>query len=318
MENKSIIKELSETYGYVEYMIERYFKLFGKKQTIELLKANEAKFYPSIRFNTLKIDPLKLKKRLENKGFRLKQIPWIDYGFWVTKGKFPLGATTEYLLGYYYIQRSVSMIPALVLNPTKNDLVIDMCAAPGGKTTHLAQIMGNQGVILAFDINRRRMKSLRSNLARCGIKNTIGFVKDALELKNLGIRADKILLDAPCTGEGLICFDPSRKKSRDLKDVLFCADRQIKLLRVAIDCLKKDGIIVYSTCSIAPEENEFVINSILKEKKISILNINLEYGREGLIEAFNKKLDPDLIKSKRFYPHIHRTEGFFICKLRKE
>ncbi len=317
MDDELIIKELSKKFGYLEYMVERYFKLFGKEQTIKLLEANEAKFYPSIRLNTLKMDPLKLKRRLEKKGFQLKHIPWTNYGYWITKSKYPLGATPEYLLGYYYVQQAVSMIPAQVLEPTPKDIVIDMCSAPGGKTTHLAQLMKNKGVILAFDINPKRMKSLRYNLERCGVKNTIGFNLNALEIEKIGIKADKILLDAPCTGEGLICFDPSRKKSRKLEDIVFCSNRQKNLLQVAIECVKRDGIIVYSTCSIAPEENEFVINSLLMEKKVEILDLNISFGKEGLTSAFGLKLDPNLIKSKRFYPHFHRTEGFFICKMRK-
>ncbi|MFX0138019.1 MAG: NOL1/NOP2/sun family putative RNA methylase [Candidatus Hodarchaeota archaeon] len=317
MDDELIIKELSKKYGYLEYMVDRYFKLFGKEQTIKLLEANEAHFFPSIRLNNLKIDPLKLKRRLEKKGFQLKNIPWTDYGFWITKSKYPLGATPEYLLGYYYIQQAVSMIPAQVLDPSPEDIIMDMCAAPGGKTTHIAQLMKNEGVILAFDINPKRMKSLRSNLERCGVKNTIGFNMDALEIEQIGIKADKILLDAPCTGEGLICFDPTRKKSRNLEDISFCSDRQKNLLRVAIKCVKKGGIIIYSTCSIAPEENEFVINSVLKDNKVEILDLNIKFGKEGLIDAFGSKLDPNLIKCKRFYPHFHRTEGYFICKMRK-
>jgi len=177
--------------------------------------------------------------------------------------------------------------------------------------------MKNKGVILAFDINLERMKSLKFNLGRCGVKNTIGINLNALELEKIRIKADKILLDAPCTGEGLICFDPSRKKSRKLEDILFCSTRQEKLLKIAFKCVKKGGIIVYSTCSIAPEENELVINSVLKENKVEILDLNISYGKEGLTNAFGLELDPNLVKCKRFYPHFHRTEGFFICKMRK-
>lgn len=317
MDDELIIKELSKRFGYLEYMVERYFKLFGKEQVIELLNANESNFFPSIRTNTLKIDPMELKNRLEIKGFKLKKIPWNDYGFWIEAGRYPIGASTEYLLGYYYVQKVASMIPAQELDPAPNEIIIDMCAAPGGKTTQLAQIMENKGIILAFDINRERIKSLRSNLSRCGVENTIAFLKDALELEQIGIQADKILLDAPCTGEGLICFDHTRKTSRKLEDILFCSNLQQKLLQVAINIVKRGGDIVYSTCTISPEENEFVIQSILRENKVSIMDLNINFGEPGLIEAFEKKLDPSLAKCKRFYPHLHGIEGFFICKMRK-
>ena len=168
-------KNLAEKYGYLETTIERFIQLFGKDVTIKMIDAYEIPPKQTIRVNTLKIKSKELELRLLNKGFKLTSIDWFDDGFIIENEPHPIGATTEYLAGYYFIQSKASWLPSIILNPSKNDLVIDMAAAPGGKTTHLAQLMENKGSLLCFDISRERMKSLRSNLSRCGIINSICF-----------------------------------------------------------------------------------------------------------------------------------------------
>jgi 16S rRNA C967 or C1407 C5-methylase (RsmB/RsmF family) len=150
-----------------------------------------------------------------------------------------------------------------------------------------------------------------------GVSNTVLYRMDASNFSNFGIKVDKILLDAPCTGEGLIPFDRKRKTSRKYEDILFCSNIQVKLLEEAIKCVKNDGIIVYSTCSIAPEENELVIDRFLKNENLKILDLGLDFGDPGLTEFFGNKVDQSLIKARRFYPHKTGTQGFFICKLKK-
>jgi len=209
------------------------------------------------------------------------------------------------------------MLPAIVLKPNKNDLILDMCASPGGKLIQIADMINNEGCIIGLDLNRERIKSLRSNISRCGIKNTLIYRMDAAEFPKSGIKVDKILLDAPCTGEGIIPFDESRKTSRMYDDILLCSQIQLKLIKAAIKCLKKGGTIVYSTCSIAPEENELVINTVLKENTVEIIDTGLSIGQPGLTEFFNKKVNNKLKKARRFYPHKTNTQGFFICKLKK-
>ena len=139
-------------------MVERYIDFLGLEEIIELLKANERPLTPSIRVNTLKIEVKTIKKRLENKGFALEPIKWVEYGFNISKFPFNLGALHEHIQGYYYIQSVATMLPALILNPHTNDVVIDMCAAPGGKATHLTQIMNNQGKLILLE--RKSGKSL--------------------------------------------------------------------------------------------------------------------------------------------------------------
>lgn len=317
MRDKNLAKELAKKYGYHTYMIERYLELFGEDETIKLLEGNEKALNPVIRCNTLKISVESLINRLLAKGFELKKVPWVDYAFQVVKSSFSLGSTTEYLMGYYYIHKGMgSLLPVHVLDPRPGEIVIDAAAAPGGKTSQMAQLMKNKGVILAIDINRERMKALRSNLSRLGVENVIAFRMDARDLPKFGIKVDKILLDAPCTGEGLIPIDKSRKKSRLIEDIKYCSTLQMSMLSALLRCLKKNGVIVYSTCSIAPEENELVIHHVLQQFPLSVEKIDLKDGSPGFTEFFGYKVREELREARRFYPYIHGTQGFFICKLK--
>lgn len=314
----NIIRELSEKYGYLPYMIERYHDFLGLDDTIKLLEANEQPLKPTIRVNTLKIPPEKLKIRLEKKGFELEPIEEISSGFKVNNNPSNLGSLHEFLQGYYYLQNKASMLPSIILDPKPHEVIIDMCAAPGSKSTHLAQIMNNEGKLILIEKSQKRISALKMNIRRMGVINTIILHNDAVNLTKIGIKADKILLDAPCTGEGLIRTDPSRKKSKSMKDIEKMALIQKKLLNVGLNSLQTGGKLLYSTCSIAPEENELVINNVLqKQSNISIKQITNHYGIEGLTEVYSKKLNKSLRLSQRIYPHLHETIGFFLCLLEK-
>ncbi|MFX0004964.1 MAG: RsmB/NOP family class I SAM-dependent RNA methyltransferase [Promethearchaeota archaeon] len=300
-------------------MIERYIQFLGLEQTLEYLKASELPLTPSIRTNTLKISASNLKKKLENKGFELEPIKWVPYAYNILKTPYNLGSTHEFLQGYYYLQNVASMLPAIILAPKSNNIVIDMCAAPGSKATHLAQLMNNEGTLILIDRNKKRIPALEINLRRLGIHNSIVLNFDAINLPELNIKADKILLDAPCTGEGLIRQDKNRKKSKKLIDIEKLSSIQKKLLNAGLKMLKPTGELLYSTCSIGPEENEFVINEVLEQKPdFSILKIGESYGLNGFTKVYEKSLREDLKHSQRLYPHIHDTIGFFLCLIRRE
>jgi len=299
-------------------MIERYFQFLGEDQTKQLLDANEKPLTPSFRANTLKIEIETLKNRLENKGFKLEPIDWMPYGFKVRSAPFNLGSTHEFLQGLYYLQSVAPMLPAFILDPNPSDIVIDMCAAPGGKATHLAQIMNNEGNLILIERNRNRIPALDYNLRRMGVSNSIVINDDAVNLSKMNLKADKILLDAPCTGEGLIRQDSSRKRSKTMKDINKLSTIQKKLLKTGLNALNPGGQLLYSTCSIAPEENELVIDDVLKDNSdFAIVNIPSNYGVEGIIEVYNKTLREDIKYSQRLYPHLHNTIGFFISLIEK-
>ena len=299
-------------------MVERYFQFLGEDQTIQLLEANEKPLTPSIRVNTLKIDKDTLKNRLERKGFKLESIDWIQYGFKIKNTPLNLGSTHEYLQGFYYLQSVAPMLPAFILDPNPSDIVIDMCAAPGGKATHLAQIMNNEGNLILIERNRNRIPALEFNLRRMGVSNSIVINEDAVNLSKMNLKADKILLDAPCTGEGLIRQDSSRKRSKTMKDIKKLSTIQKKLLKTGLNSLNPGGQLLYSTCSIAPEENELVLDAVLKDiSEFSIVKIPINYGIEGLTEINGKTLREDIKFSQRLYPHLHNTIGFFISLIEK-
>lgn len=316
--SETIVPELAKVYGYLPYMIERYVKILGIEGTKELLEANEKPLKKSIRVNTLKTQVETLLPHLKGKGIVFEKITQIPYGFKILKTKYNLGSTHEFLQGYYYLQNEASMLPALVLSPKSSDVIIDMCAAPGSKATQLAQEMKNKGTLLLIERNAKRIPKLEYNLRRMGVKNSLVINLDARYLKKLNVEADGILLDAPCTGEGLIRKDPRRKKNRKLSDLEKMAQIQKNLLNAGLECLKPGAKLVYSTCSIAPEENELVIHDVLNEKNdYSILKINLNCGSSGYNEVFGKRLRDDLVNAKRLYPHIDDTIGFFMCLIQR-
>lgn len=297
-----------------EFLRKRYTMLFGKDAG-KVIESELKPLKPAIRINTLRISQDVIRRRLIRKGFKLKKIPWLNYGFWIDYAPYSPGCATEYLLGYYYIQSPAAMLPPIVLNPTKNDVVLDMCAAPGGKATHLAQLMGNEGVIVAIDVNEERLKALKANVCRLGIKNIIALHMDARDVKELDLEFDKILLDAPCSGS--IKKDANRVFNYSDRDIKNCVKVQRNLIKSAYRVLKDNGILVYSTCTLAPEENEETVIYAVEKLGFSLEDIAIN----GLCNGFTKfgdKAYPDYVrKCKRLLPHIHETEPFFIAKLKK-
>ncbi|MFX1319752.1 MAG: NOL1/NOP2/sun family putative RNA methylase [Promethearchaeota archaeon] len=308
---------LAKKYGYKEFMVERYLALFGE-ETDQFLQGNDQEFPKTIRVNTLAVPILEEKQRLETKGFELAPIDGLAYAFQVLQSPLAVGATTEYLLGHYMLQSPASMWAVEVLRPRDDQQVVDMCAAPGGKTTLIAQLMENQGVLVATDINRNRIRSLRSNLSRMRVENSLVMRMDAAELPDVGVQADAVLLDAPCTGEGLIPLDPSRKQSRTADDYATLVQVQRKLIVAAAKLLRRGGVLVYSTCSFAPEENEEIIDFALQRCPLRVISTNLPFGDSGLTTFFGREVDASLRLARRFYPYKHGMEGFFICKMEKQ
>ncbi|MFW9922128.1 MAG: RsmB/NOP family class I SAM-dependent RNA methyltransferase [Candidatus Thorarchaeota archaeon] len=311
-------EELAEKYGYLPETIQRFISIFGLDETKKMLTAYEKPPATTIRVNTLKIKKEELIKRLTKKGFTMDNMEWYDNGLIINKQPFSIGSTTEYLSGYYFIQSKASWLPVLLLNPKPGDIIIDLAAAPGGKATHIAERMNNKGTLICIDISRERIKSLRSNLTRCGISNTICYRMDSQDIIKLGIKADGILLDAPCSGEGLMAIDHERRKARNLDDITRMKELQKNLFVAGLKALKKNGILVYSTCSTAPEENEEIIDWALSKYPIKIIEHNYKNFRTGLIKNSEKNYHSDLKKAIRLYPHTDDSEGFFACKIQLE
>ncbi len=312
-------KELAAKYGYLAYMIERYLVLWGEEETIQFLEACEKTPRTSIRVNTLKADEQSTVRRLEEKGVLLEPIEGVPSGYWADFGDRTPGSLLEYMLGLYYIQSMPSMVVTLMLDPQPDEIVMDMAAAPGGKTTHIAQLMENRGLVIAVEQDRLRIASLESNVYRCGVSCAMVFRGDARKISQMGIAPDRILLDAPCSGEGLLPVDPTRKTSKSMADIRFCATREDELLDAAVRVLKPGGVLVYSTCSIAPEEGEYIVDEVIRRHPdITVVPPDVSLGVEGYTAPYGVEMNPSLRHARRFLPHVHGTEGFFICKLQKE
>jgi len=270
----------------------------------------------AIRVNTLKSSVNEIKERLSY--LNLKQIPWCKEGFWVEGEKRDLGNLTEHKLGYIFVQESASMIPSIVLNPNKKDLVLDMCASPGAKTSHLAEMMKNQGIIIANEKNYERLAAVTANLNRFGILNTVLTLMDARDIK---YNFDKILLDAPCTSSGTVRGITSNSqyllKSWNLNKIKSTSNLQKKLILNGYNNLNKNGILVYSVCSLEPEEGEEVIQYLLDNSDSKIEKIDLDIKSEVNLNFNNKEYSKEIKKCIKLWPQFYDTEGFFIAKIRK-
>tara|TARA_Y100000310_G_scaffold339022_1_gene430388 strand:+ start:15858 stop:16790 length:933 start_codon:yes stop_codon:yes gene_type:complete len=272
----------------------------------------------SIRVNTLKITVNELKKRLE-KDWSLTSIPWCKEGFWIKNiktGRRDIGNLPEHSLGYYYVQEAVSMIPPLVLDPKPGSKVLDMCASPGSKASQIAAMMKNKGILVANDYKTLRMKPLSMNLQRCGVTNAVTTLMEGRWFKE---SFDKILVDAPCSGTGTI-----RKSLKTLRiwnpDMIRRLSAQQKqLISKGFECLKENGTMVYSTCSLEPEEDEAVIDFLLnKHENAKLEEIKIDIKRGKPVTEFNgNTYNPEVKKCLRIWPQDNDTEGFFIAKIVK-
>ena len=308
--------------------IERMKALLGKTDFENYWENVQTEPLKSIRVNTLKISPGDLRKKLEDKSWIVKQ-PFKNFPeIMIIKSELEpgeLGRSLEHLLGYYYIQEISSMLPVLSLNPKPNEIILDLCSSPGSKTTQIAAKMNNTGTIIANDFKLGRIKILASNLERCGVMNTIITKSDGAKLcKNLkkeNFQIDKILVDAPCSGEGTIRTSPRTLKEWNIKRIYSLSRIQKNLLANAIELLENKGEIVYSTCTHAPEENEEVIDFILKKfNNIKIEKIQLPKElkfHKGIKKWQDKEYLEDVKNACRIYPQDNDTEGFFIAKLKK-
>ncbi len=314
MDNQIILKSFVRTtfikqdnlLYFMNIFLERY------KQLGEEFNPEEIKLKHALRVNTLKMKDAELIKRL---NARLTKIPFLKHGYY-HESIYAVGAMPEYLQGFYYLQEAASQLPAEVLEPKPGELVLDMCAAPGSKTTQLAMMMNNTGKIIALELNNPRLPSLQNNLERCGVTNALVYKKDARYADDLKLLFDKILLDAPCSGN--FANDENWLEERNVDDLKQISKTQKQLLESAFNVLKPGGVMVYSTCSLEPEENELVIDWLLEShKNVSLEKINLEIGDPGLTNAFGKELNKEISKCRRLWPHKTGIQGFFLARIRK-
>lgn len=271
----------------------------------------------SVRTNTILKSVDDFKSSMSESGFSLEPIPWSDVGFWI-KTEDVVTSVDGYKRGHFFSQNASSMIPPITLNPSEEDVVLDMAASPGSKTTQMAAMMNNKGVIVANDLDMRRLLALRGNLQRCCVMNTTVTNKAAEDIWRTGVKFDKILLDAPCTGTGTM--RPGVMESTGEAMIKSICKKQKVMLSAASKSLQEDGTIVYSTCSLEPEENEGVVDYGINELGLKTEKINLDIPRRYLAKVFTgwegSEFDSSVSDSLRILP-TNKTEGFFVCKLKK-
>lgn len=313
--------DIAAYYSYSLYMVEKLAALFGCEEALQFFEANEQGRPVTLRVNTLKTRKRDLVQALTGRGVTIESLgTWTPVGLQVFDSSVPIGATPEYLAGHYLLQAGSSLLPVQALDPQVNDRVLDMSAAPGGKSTHLAALMRNTGVLFANDSNRDRLKSLIANIHRMGVRNSVVCNYDGRKLPGiLGPNSfQRILLDAPCSGTGVIAKDPTVKASKTDSDFETLTHLQKELILAAADMCEVGGFFVYSTCSVTVEENEEVVAYALgKRKNLRLVDTGIPFGKDGFTAFRGKQFPQSLKLTKRFYPHMHNMDGFFVSKFEK-
>ena len=305
----------------VSQKIYDYFSsLYGTDSADKYLQFIEQDSTQYIRVNTAKISREELSQLLFEK-YQIKSSPinHFEKVLKIVEGNERIGKTLEHVLGFYYIQSLSSMMPPLILNPTSDDIVLDLCGAPGSKSTQMAEMMNNRGVLLINEVDNERIKSLVFNLERMNVINSsVIHSKGELLSKVYDDHFTKVLVDAPCSGLGIIQKKGEVSNWWSLDHVDRLQHLQMRLLIAAIKMAKVGAEIVYSTCTLSIEENELVLDKILEKYPIELLDINLPIpSRHAFTEYQGKQLNPEIKKAIRIMPWEIDSDGFFLVKMRK-
>ncbi len=305
---KDIVQYLSVKYSYEPWLVKQWLKTFDADFTEDLLQAGNSTPELTIRVNTLKTNVDFITKELENQDVKVSKGKYMDEAL-IVKGSNLIDHNKWYNSGYYQVQDESSMLAVRALDPQPNDTMIDICSAPGGKTIYAAELMKNKGKIIARDIHEHKLKLLNDRAEKHGIHIIETQVFDGLNYDpNLSQKADKVLVDVPCSGYGVIRRKPEIKYNRSKEDFKELAKIQYQILEQASKYVKNKGTLLYSTCTISSQENMDVIRKFLNHNsdfKIDLLekepfeNFNAE---EGAVQLF---------------PNLDGTDGFFICKMKK-
>lgn len=302
------VREIATQYHMSIDYINHLSNFLDTLEISKILKLGPSNIKTTIRFNLMKSNQSETVAKLRAENISVKAIGGIPEAFEVIKGKNKIGHSLTYLSGEIMPQGYGSMLSVHILDPLPNETILDLSAAPGGKSCFIGERMRGKGVLIANEYSHSRAKSLINNLSRHGISNSVVTIQEGSKF-TYPSKFDKILLDAPCSGDGLIVSQPNVRPKKTLENSYILQRVQQSLLKHAISLLKPDGICVYSTCSLNTIENEEVIQPFLN--KIQIENIPSP-GIPG-----NKDIHDDFYKTTRLLPSKLGCDGFFIAKLRK-
>lgn len=297
--------------------LNKFKSIMKNEEYISFISSFEKLPYEGIRYNSNKISEIDFIKRLQS---ITKKIPWTTDGFYFKKEDSNVRLTTHpyYHQGLFYIQEPSAMFPAELLDPKPTDKVLDLCAAPGGKSVQIACKMKNQGLLISNEISPKRVKALKKNIELYGIKNTIITNSTGKNLLNTyGSYFDKVLVDAPCSGEGTFRKDKNSIKEYEkyATEGLYSIQRDI--LDYAFKLLKIGGQLVYSTCTFSPEENEQQIEYLLKNYECKLIETKKTHGMVSGRPKWTEQNSLELTKTIRFWPHKVEGEGHFVAKIIK-
>ncbi|AQS59053.1 16S rRNA (cytosine(967)-C(5))-methyltransferase RsmB [Desulforamulus ferrireducens] len=300
-------------YSHPTWLVERWLKEFGFEETVALCQANNRPAPNTVRTNTLKITREALIKRLQEEAVEARETKYVPEGLNLNNF-LSYRSLSSFQEGLYQVQDESSMLVAHVLNPATGSRVLDVASAPGGKTTHVAQLMRDTGEIIACDLYAHKLDLIMDNCRRLGITSIRAEVADARELyKTYQGWADYVLVDAPCSGLGVLRRRPDARWRKDPSQLPGIVRLQKEILQSAAKCLRPGGVLVYSTCTITPEENLGVVQDFLAEHP--------EFSLGDLRQLLPPGLDQEATAEKGYLqllPHVHGMDGFFIARLRKK
>lgn len=308
-EIKDEIEKISKTNSMPQWIVKELAKEFDTEKVNEICENSNLKPKITIRVNNLKTTKSELIKKLQSKKIEVEEGSLEDFLY--LKNVKNITKLEEYKQGLFTMQDESAGLTALVLNPKEGENILDCCSAPGGKTTYIAEIMNNNGNIIAWDLYKKRLEKVKENSKRLGINIIKTEVNDATILKEEYIeKFDKILIDAPCLGLGVIKRKPDIKWQRKFEDIIEISKIQEKILNICSKYLKKGGILVYSTCSIIQAENDIIIQNFINDSIFDLEEIN-----NINISKIENKIERKGVK--KLYPN-EKMDGFFIAKLIKK
>lgn len=291
------------------WFVKYCFQLLGRSEAIRFLESATQPSPIYLRINTLKAPEENILRKLESEGIVTERVPRLSHTYKLLEAKRPLVRTLSFREGLFYIQDMASCLAAEVANPEPGTAVLDICAAPGAKTTYMAQLMQNKGEIYSIDYSRRRMHVWKRQMKRMGVKIAVPLIADVCRPLPIRLSADLVVLDPPCTSTGAFGRMPSAKWRLTKRSVLHMAQIQWKMLQQCAEHVKEGGHLIYSTCSVTLEENEMLIERFLKwHPEFTLAETQPKIGLPGLRGQ---------AKCQRLYPHLHNCNGFFIAKLLK-
>jgi 16S rRNA (cytosine967-C5)-methyltransferase len=309
---KNPVAFLSVKYSHPEWMVRMWMEHYGFDFTQALLEANNQIADFSVRTNTLRSSREKLFEKLETEGLRAQPGRYCDQAV-IIKGPSSVTRLESFAKGLFQVQDESSMLVGKVLDPKPGEFIIDVCSAPGGKTSHIAELMGNKGAIIARDIYEHKLGLVKETAIRLGINIIKAELWNATVVDENNIKkADRVLVDAPCSGLGIIRRKPEIKYSRTGENIVSLSELQSKILNICSQYVKPGGVLVYSTCTIAPDENHRVVEKFIKQNQDFVLEDFSDLLPENLDRyGYNKGY-------MQLYPNVHETDGFFIANFKRK